>query len=138
MSNFYCSCRNNCTIFAALASLIIGVVTAFLRITAVITVAPAFLWVVLGVAIVYLGLTLLKADALRNITSRNCGCSSLNTLFTGILGSVLTSVILLAITFAATSIVGALITGALLFFFTLTLTSTVCLVKCNAGCDANN
>ena len=133
MANFCCNCRDNCTVFAVLASLIIGVVTAFLRLTAVITVGTAFLWVVLGVAIAYLGLTYLKSDSLRS-----CGCSSINALLTGILGSVLTSIILLAITFAATSVIGAIITGALLFFFTLTLTSTACLVKCNAGCDTNN
>lgn len=138
MANFCCGYRNNCTLYAVLASLIIGIVTAFLRITAVITVSPAFLWVVFGIAIAYLGLTLIKADSLRSFTSRSCGCSSLNALFTGILGSVLTSVILLAITFAATSIAGAIITGALLFFFALTLTSTVCLVKHHFGCDTSN
>ncbi len=130
-----CNCKSSCTLLAVIASIIIGFVTVLLGITSVITVTPAFLWVVFGIAVVYLGIAFLKADSFRRASFEECGCPALNALLTGILGSVLTSVILLAIEFAATSIIGAIITGALLFFFTLTLTSTACLIKCAANCD---
>lgn len=134
MSNSNCSCKIACPIIAVLASIIIGIITAFLTFSATITVTPAFLWVLFGVAIVYLAIVLLTAS-FRCAGVRRCICDILQVLLTGILGTVLTSVILLAITFAATSVIGAIITGALLFFFSLTITTTACLVKCIAGCD---
>ena len=124
-----CNCR--CSLLSIAASIIIGVITAFLQITAVITVTPAFLWVVLGISVVYLAVLLASS-------SKTCGarcCGILSTLLTGILGAALVSVVLLGITFAATSFVGAIITGALLAFLSLILTSTACLIKCLTNCD---
>lgn len=132
-----CNCKFNCVGLAVIASIIVGIVTAMLRITAVITVTPDFLWVLFGIAVVYLAVLLLASAAMRGYTNRGCVCGNLPAIITGILGTVLTSVILLAITFAATSIIGAIITGALLFFFSLILTATACLVKCIAGCSDN-
>lgn len=135
---FSCNCNNSCVGLSLIASIVIGVVTAFLTITAVITVTPAFLWVLLGIAVVYLAVSLIAAVFLRGCGIRSCVCKILPAVLTGILGTILGSVILLAITFAATSIVGAIITGALLFFFSLLITATACLVKCAAGCSDNN
>lgn len=114
------------------ASIIIGIIAAVLRYTAVITLTPAFLWVTLGVALVYLGILLLTTGG--RINAGACVCRSLSAVFAGILGTALTSVILLGITFVATSVLGAIISGALLFFFSLTVTSAVCLIKCRYGC----
>ncbi len=134
MSNLGCGCKRSCTLLAVVASVIIGVITSLLTITGVITVTPAFLWVLFGIAVVYLAIVLITASINRN-NNGGCLCSILPALLTGILGTVLTSVILLAITFAATSIIGAIITGALLLFFSLIITSTACLTKCLSGCD---
>ncbi len=135
MNRFGCGCNIGCTGLAVIASIILGVVTAFLTLTAVITVTPAFLWVVLGIAVVYLALTLLTSALARGSDSRNCICPVVSVLLTGILGAVLTAVILLAVGFAATSIIGAIITGALVLFLSLILTTTACLVKCLFDCD---
>ena len=134
MYNCSCNCRNNCVLLALFASVIIGVIATVLRITAVITVTPAFLWTVFGIAVGYLAVALLALPSGKPYL-RECLCPVLPAFLTGILGTVLTSVILLAITFAATSIPGAIITGLLLLFFSLLITSTACLVKCIAGCD---
>ena len=128
MSLFGCENKFSCTVLAVVASLMIGIITAFLRITGTIALTPAFLWVVLGVAVVYLAVTLVSS-ALTNRASA-CLCTTLSALLAGILGSVLFSVILLAVEFAATSIVGAVFAGILLFFFSLTLTATAYLVTC--------
>ncbi|MBQ7935407.1 MAG: hypothetical protein IJ333_03560 [Clostridia bacterium] len=133
MAVFSCECRGSCTGLAVVSSLIIGIITAFLQITGVITVTPAFLWVLLGIAVVYL------AVALAAIPCRQCsgcyseGCASLSALLIGILGTILFSIILLGVAFAATSVIGAIFVGALLFFFFLIVTSTACLVRarCN-------
>ncbi len=136
MASCDCNSKLSCTFIGLIASIIIGVVAAVLNFTAVITVTPAFLWVLLGIAVVYLATALVgTAHSCTDNRSRPCICSALSALLTGILGTVLFSVILLGIEFAATSVLGAIFVGALLFSFTLTITSTACLVKCYAGCD---
>ncbi len=134
MSNFYCGCKNNCVGLGIFSAIIIGIITAFLTVTATITVTPAFLWVLLGIAVGYLAVTLITTSASEN-NCRRCVCPILNVLLTGILGTVLTSIVLLGITFAATSIVGAIITGLLLAFFFLVIIMTACLIRCLADCD---
>ncbi|MBQ7951175.1 MAG: hypothetical protein IJ278_05590 [Clostridia bacterium] len=135
---FSCNCNNGCIGLSVIASIIIGVIAAFLQITAAIVVTPAFLWVLFGIAVGYLAITLIAVALLRGNGLRSCVCRILPAVFIGILGTVLAAVILLAITFAATSIVGAIITGALLFFFALLISATVCLVTCAAGCSDSN
>ncbi len=137
MSLFCCSCngRNNCVGLSVIAAVVIGIVTAFLQLTATITVAPAFLWVALGVALVYLAVVLIAVALARRAPLPTCACSVLTALLVGILGTALLAVVLLAITFAATSILGAIIVGGLLLFLTLTVASTACLVRCLAHCD---
>ncbi|MBE7035967.1 MAG: hypothetical protein E7403_01585 [Ruminococcaceae bacterium] len=135
MINISCDCKSDCTTLGILAALLVGVVTAILRFMATITVTPAFLWVALGIATVYLAVLLFHAGRYRTEGCRCC-CKSLKTLLVGILGTALLSVVLLAIPFAATSVLGAIITGLLLTFLSLIFTSTACLVTCSADCTA--
>ncbi len=138
MTNFNCNCRSDCTGLAIVAALILGIITAFLQFTAVITLTPAFLWVVFGIAIVYLAIALAVSVGIRSAGIRDCVCRILPVLLTGILGTILTSLILLAIAFAAGSILGAIIAGALIAFFTLIVTAAACLTKCAAGCQSSH
>ncbi len=128
------SCRTGCTVIAVVASLIIGIITAFLRITATITLTPAFLWVLLGIAVVYLAVTLFSGAIFRK---ENCDdlCAIVTAQIVGIIGTVLLSIVFLAIEFAATSIISAILTGGLLFFFFLMVTSSACLVRCFFNCN---
>ena len=135
MSMFNCDCRCNCSLFAVIASLFIGIITAFLQITAVIAVGNAFLWVVLGIAVVYLAVLLVAATLNGDKDKCGCICSVINSVLVGILGSSLFAVILLAVGITATSVVSAILVGLLLFFLSLTLTSSACFVKCFADCD---
>ncbi len=135
MSLFNCNCRCSCTGGAVIASAIIGVLTAFLQITGVITVTPAFLWVAFGIAVVYLGV-LVVAAALAGCPERSaCRCTALNALLVGILGTILLALVLLSVGIVATSVVSAILVGLLLFFLTLVLTSSACYVRALAGCD---
>ena len=135
MSFLCCENKRDCTGIAIVASLIIGIIAAFLQITAVITVTPAFLWVALGIAVVYLAVTLIAASLTQGTACCKSLCSTLSALLAGVLGTALFAVILLAVTFAATSVIGAIIVGLLLFFLSLLLTSTTCLIKCLASCN---
>lgn len=132
MANFCCSCKSDCAGVAIVTSIIIGIITAFLRFSAVITLTPAFLWVIFGIAVVYLAIAFIKSPFTRR---SRCVCANLPVFLAGVLGTILTSVVLLAIEFAATSVIGAIIAGAALFFFSLLITTTACLVKCEANCN---
>lgn len=137
MAKLNCECSYNCAGLAIVAAVVIGIITAILTFTATITVTPAFLWVLFGIAVVYLAVLLIAAATNQKGSARACICSNLRVALTGILGTILFAVVLLAITFAATSLIGAVITGALLAFFTLIVTSVSCLVTCIAGCSAD-
>ncbi len=134
MSNSYCDCKKDCTLLAVAASIIVGIITFILQFTAVITVTPAFLWALLGTAVVYLLATPLTVYFARSAGSGRCICPAVLALIWGILGTILTAVVLLGITFAATSVIGAIITGLLPAFFTLIVTSVACIIKCISGC----
>lgn len=130
-----CNCRCNCTIAAVVASLIVGIITAFLQITAVITVAPVFLWVAFGIAVGFLGILTLTAGTSCCVRADECRCSALNALLPAILGTILFSVILLAVGIVATSVVSAILIGIQLFFLSLTLTEAACYVRALASCE---
>ena len=134
MLSLDCNQRTTCCGLSIVVSFFLGVIAAILRIMGVITVTPAFLWVVFGIAVVYLAIVLAISALNNSECSPKCVCRTLSLLLTGVLGTILTSVILLAITFVTTSVVGAIITGALIAFFSLLLTASACLVKCYAGC----
>lgn len=134
MTNGTCCGKLSCILPAVILSIIVGIITAFLRFMAVITVTPAFLWVLFGIAVVYLLALPIVLSVIRNAGVRGCVCSVLTALLVGILGTILAAVVLFGVAFVATSVLGAVITGALLAFFTLAVTSTACLAKCAARC----
>ena len=130
MTLFGCSCKCKCTLAAFIVSAIVGVVTAFLQITGVITLTPVFLWVAFGIAVAYLGI--LAATASNRASE--CLCRSLHAVLFGILGSILFALVLLAVGIVATSILSAILAGILLFFASLMVTSTACLVRSLYSC----
>lgn len=133
---FNCGCKCNCTAAAVVISAIIGVLAAFFQITGVIVATPVFLWVLLGIAVVYLGILVVSAALACRCEIGLCACMALNTLLVGILGTVLFAVILLGVGIIATSVVNAILLGVLLFFASLVLTGSVCLVRSLFGCGA--
>jgi hypothetical protein len=133
MGLFGCNCKRNCTLLAVVASLILGIVGAFLQISGTITVTPAFLWVALGIGVVYL-VVLLVTTALGRRGLSGC-CGSLGPVLTGVLGSILFAAVLLGVGIVATSVVSAILVGLLVGLLALTFTGTACLIKCLSDCD---
>lgn len=127
-------CRCPCVLVASVVSLIVGILAAFLQITGMIAIGTPLLWVLLGIAVVYLGLLLVTAVPDRDGERCQCLCPVLRALLAGILGTVLFAVILLVVDIATGSVLGALLTGLLLFFFALTLTAAACFVRCLFDC----
>ena len=134
MSNCSCSCKCNCTLFSVVAAVILGVIAAFLQITGTITVTAAFLWVAVGIGVVYLAALLVSTALLRRAENGVCACSALDTALVGILGSILFGVILLAVGITATSVISAILVGILVFFLSLLFGATACLVRVYADC----
>ena len=130
-----CNCRFNCTLFAVITAAILGVIAAFLQISGVITVTTAFLWVALGIGVVYLAGLLAASVLRRDSAGAPCLCRALNTLLAGILGTILLALVLLAVGITATSVLSAVLVGLLVFFLWLTVAASACYVRCVADCD---
>ena len=137
MGLFNCNCKASCTGLGVLASLAVGVVTLILTITGRIAISALFAQVGFVVAFVFLLLTFLVALYLSdcNIKKDCCVCRGLSALHLGVFGTVISSLVLLGIEFAATSFVGAFVYGVFAFFFVLIVTSAICLTRCLACCD---
>ena len=127
-----CGCTASCAGLALVASIIVGIIAAFLSFTAVITLTPAFLWTAFGIGIVYLGI--LTATSLLGGGRGGCVCENLGTLLIGLLGLILSALVLLGVTFGAGSVLGAIFAGATIGFLALTAGASACLVKCLSGC----
>lgn len=136
MSLMNCNCRCTCTGAAVIASAVVGVLTAFLQITGVITVTSAFLWVAFGIAVVYLGVLVVSASLAGCPERSGCRCTALNALLVGVLGAALFALVLLSVGIVATSVVSAILVGLLLFFLALTLTASACYVRSLTGCES--
>lgn len=130
MAPFSCESGKSCTLLAVIAAVIVGVVTAFLQITAVITVTPVLLWVAFGIAVVYLGILTAAAVLAGQSATGSCRRGGLAAVLTGILGTALLAGILLAAGIVATSVFSAILVGLLAAFFTLMLTGAACLILC--------
>ena len=129
-----CNCKCSCTLLSGIASLIIGIIAAFLQITGTITVTAAFLWVVFGIGVGSLGILLLSGTAHRSCGQCSCTCGALNAALIGSLGSILFSLALLAVGIVATSILSAILVGLALLFLTLLLTNAACVIRSLFNC----
>lgn len=130
-----CNCRFNCTLFAIISAAVLGVIAAFLQISGVITVTTAFLWVALGIGVVYLASLVVTSALRRGTVQPNCLCRALNALLSGVLGTILLALVLLAVGIVATSVLSAVLVGVLVFFLWLTVAASACYVRCAADCD---
>ena len=130
-----CNCRFNCTLAAIISAVIVGVIAAFLQITGTITVGIPFLWVALGIGVVYLAGLLWASVLHRRSENPSCLCRALNALLSGALGTVLFALVLLAVGIVATSILSAILVGLLVFFLWLTVSASACYVRCTTDCE---
>lgn len=134
MTNMSCDCKGSCIGFAVIASVFIGIVVAILQFTCIITLAPVFSWVVLGIAAVTLAI-ILGITAFGSCQAMRCVRSVFSALITGILGALLTAFIILAVGFA-TGVIGAIFVGLMAAFISLVITTVVCLIRCLVrSCD---
>ena len=134
MSLFCCEGKKNCTCISIIISAIVGIVASFLQIGGLFIFIPLIAVVFLAVAILFLLATLIAAGLGRITAQYSCVCSALNALLTGIIGTVITSIIVLAFGIIAIGVISSIFTGLLVFFTALMILSTVCLIKAFANC----
>ena len=135
MSIINCTCRCARVAGALIISAILGVIAAFLQITAAIAITPTLLGAAFIVAVVFL-LTLILATSISSGGEGcDCLCTILGALLWGILGTILFAIVLLLVDIAATSIIGAILVGLLVFFFALMLTSAAAYTRCVKKCE---
>ncbi len=125
-----CERKSYCTIVAIIVSALMGVAIALSQISASITLTQIYFAIPLGVAIVYLAVTFLAA-AIAGFRYR--GSSAFDALIVGIIGTIVMGVICLLANIIA-DVLGAVLVGLLTVFFTLMLTSTVCVIRYFTGC----
>lgn len=133
--NCNCGCKAGCTLWALILAAVAGVLAAFLQITGAVTVTAAFLWVALGIGVVYLALLVLTGALARRGDRTGC-CRSLELLLAAILGSILLALILLAEGITATGILSAVLTGGLVFSLVLVFGGSACYIRCMADCGS--
>ncbi len=125
-----CNTRVDCSFLSIAAAIIVGVVAAIVQFTAIVTFTTVFYIVAFGVAVLFLAILLALVPVLyRALCQSSCGFN-IKLVTAGILGSIATSIILLAVGFAATSGLGAVFVGLLAAFFTLMVTSIACTINC--------
>ena len=134
MERHDCNCRCRCGLTALIASLLLGVIAAFLRITGVLNLSTTFLWAAFIVAVVYLATLILSMAVAGKREACACLCTNLRALLAGALGTILFALVLLLIDGAAASVIGAILLGVLVFFLTLMFGGAGCLIRCLANC----
>ncbi len=134
MHDCNCGCRCRCGLTALIASLLLGVIAAFLRITGVLNLTTAFLGAAFIIAVVYLAVLILSMAVMGKREACACLCTHLRKLLAGALGTFLFALVLLLIDVAAASVIGAILAGVLIFFFTLMFAGSACLIRCLADC----
>lgn len=124
-----CKCKSVCTVYAILSAVCFGFAAAVLRLQCLFVFKPVFLWNLLGISAAYLAVLVVAAvlDKKENPCLRKC--TVFNTLLAAVLGSVLFSALLLGVGSIAPTVLSAVLGGILVAFFSLTVTSTACLVK---------
>ena len=120
--------------WAIAAAVVAGILAAFFQITGAITVTTVFLWVALGVALAGLGVLLGTAGRCCRTDDSTCVCAALNALLTGLVGTALFAVVLLAFGIVATSVVSAILVGLLVLSLTLAVGSAACYIRAQADC----
>ena len=119
--------KNECLIIAIAASVLFGIVTAILTATEIIILTPAFLWVVFGIAVGYLAIAFI-VTSLRRFDTPYSARSLIVAFIAGVLGTILLSLVLLAVALVQTSAIFAVLAGLLLFSFSLFITAIACIV----------
>lgn len=133
--NNKCICTVSCKLIGVISALFAGVVLGALYFFGILTAIIIPLQAVLAFGIIaFFGISavsLLKQKC--NLT--NCLCRLRGILFTGAVGTILSSLIALLVSLTPGAILSAIVIGLVGFFLVLLIAAIICLVSCTADCD---
>ncbi len=120
-------CNRDCDcVLGVIISLFLGVIIGVLFYFSLIpTITPA-LWIAFGLA----ALALVLIVGISLFGTPKCVCRNGKCLLAGIIGTLITTTISLAVTLTATSVIYAIIVGLTGFFFSLLIISFASLINC--------
>ena len=130
-----CKTKCDCTLIAVIASVIAGIIAAFLNFSAAIALPQFVLWIFFGVALGLLAVSLVAAPFVCRCENKECFCASLVAFLVGVFGTVAAALVLVLVDITAGGLLASLIAGLLFGFFALVITSAGCLVKNLFGCE---
>lgn len=138
MSNCSCSsqCRWNCTAIGIIISIVAGIIGAIVLATTTPVIPVAIYWGALVTALVYLAVVLIAVAISRLVGTGSCLCDTLPTVLTGIIGTIILSILVLVINIATITLPLAILIGVLIAFIGILLSGLVCLITCIAGCNS--
>lgn len=130
-----CKTKCDCTLISVIASVIAGIIAAFLNFSGTIVLPQFVLWIFFGVALGLLALAFAAAPFACRCANKECFCASVTAFLIGVFGAVTAALVLVLVDITAGGLLASLITGLLFGFFALTITSAGCIVKNLFGCD---
>lgn len=121
-----CNCDNGC-LLATVISIFLGAIIGVLFYFGLISAFVIGTWIAFGIAM----LALIGLVAIANNRNNNiCICAYGRCLLAGIIGTIISAIIALAIELSVASIISAIVAAALGLFFTLLIIAIVLFIRC--------
>lgn len=126
-------CNNNCMFFGIIISIIIGAVVGVLFALGLIPFIGTVAWIFFGISLLILTLYIwglvIGVINCPNAITKCLDCNSIM-LITGIIGTLITSIIAISISLIPALIVVIAIVAIMTFFFSIMIISLICYLLC--------
>ncbi len=134
------SCRRNSYTFdgntiGVILSILFGVAAGFLFFNGLLPTVTTGVIVAGIVAAIALILFWVSVISRKPYTDNDCVCENFGLLLTGILGTFVTTIIILTVTLVVTSPIFAILVGLAAFFFALIIVGIISYLSCIADCE---
>lgn len=133
--NCNCGCNLSCKAIGILLSIVFGVLAGILFFFKALPCVTVSIWVALAIAVIVLIATIFAVFRSNSISDKVCLCRNISTLLVGVIGTIITAVVALALWLLPCSIFIATLIGLIAFFFVLTLSAVVCILLCLLDCN---
>lgn len=133
--NNRCICTVSCTLIGVISALFAGVVLGALYFFGILTALIIPLEAVLAFGIIaFFGISAISLVS-EKCYLKNCICRLRGIIYTGAVGTILSSIIALLVSLTPGAILSAIVIGLVGFFLVLLIAAIICLVSCTADCD---
>lgn len=135
MSENRCSCSASCAFIGTAIAIVTGIIVGLLFFFGVLeSITLGLIATLIAGAGAFAAISAAFLFA-RNGEKKRCLCRLRGILFTGAVGTFLTSLFALLVDVGIFSIISAIIIGLVAFFLILLISAIICLALCVADCD---